>query len=147
MIKELPKLSHSDIWKGSYKGLDFKIQRWSNKYKDSHSFEYNWNYYIYFREATTKDFELNWLEDKVVTWGITHDYYNTPIAQGDWHGGVTFYQKHVNIPSRRVVEFGCDFMHLWDMERGMEYSLDEVFRECLETIDSLEHLIITPSIK
>jgi len=146
-MNTISDLVESTNWKAQLHGIHCEIVRWPNparkRYHDE--LEWNWNYYCLLLERETKPelWPAVWLEDKMVDWGITHDYYAAPFsAEIDWHGGVTFYQKYPNIEGRRMVKIGCDYAHLCDYERGYDYTLEEVFADCLNTAKQLSEIFL-----
>ena len=65
-----------------------------------------------------------------------YNYYNARFAGAEWHGGVTWYQKHGGIDGAiRCVEIGCDFSHAWDQPSAFDFSIVEF--EAKNTIDKL----------
>lgn len=109
-----------------------------------------WNYYIYLYESKTPDFDKLWLEPHLLkitpesTGFITYDYNELPIANIYWHGGVTYYSKHGEVPGYRTVQFGCDFNHLYDQEYGFDYTLEDVLQEVFRTCRELQELYPNP---
>jgi len=54
------------------------------------------------------------------------------------HGGITYYTKHGGIDNRPITyEFGCDFNHLNDQPRLLDYDLDYVLSEVVRSIDEI----------
>jgi hypothetical protein len=90
-------LHHIDVWYGEHADLRYKIHK-STSY-NNHPL---WCYYLHIHEEQVPDyFESFWMPPKTVQFGssrprITHDYMECPLAALDWHGGITFYQKHDN---------------------------------------------------
>lgn len=146
-MNSLHDLKRSDVWKTKLFDIPIKIVRWDGFQSSTcrNAPQNNWNYYCYLLESKIRKdlFESSWLEDKIMDWGITHDYYS-PAFSVDiyWHGGVTWYQKFPNIPGYRMIEIGCDFQHLFDQERGFEYNLEEVFIECRRTAEELSKMFL-----
>ena len=141
------ELETSETWKGTHKRLAFRIQRWWSRdynlrYRSDMKLVPVWNYYVYIPEQLALDFPSLWLEDKPTDWGVTHDYYKSAFNEADWHGGVTYYKKHDNIPGRRVVEIGCDYNHIADQHQRGDYTIESVARECFATIEQLQSLLI-----
>lgn len=137
-------------WTEQYRGVTIEIAHWREEEMAvvSHS-KGVWNYYIYIYERNTPGFEILWLPDKLVKFTetspekVTHDYMNSefPLAQVDWHGGITFYSKFGHSVGHRFVEGGCDYLHLWDEARNYDYSLEEVLQEAKQTADQLVALL------
>jgi len=123
-------------WKGDHKSTGYSIRYWGVN-------EYNpkgvWNYYVYlypeqWGEETFNKFVLEpYKEYKPGLY--LYNYDNFSIYE--FHGGPTYYKKHVCPETLKVVsvEVGCDYSHLFD-ERCY-YNFDSVKRECLNTIDLL----------
>lgn len=136
-------------WRGSHRGLPYKITHWGiGEHNDGKG---TWCYYVYIPEHLVKDhFASLWLEPRLCkitpeSHGfVTHHYYNTWIAELHWHGGVTFYDKHGELEGHRLVEFGCDFAHLWDAEMNYEFGLDYVAAECEVTLNQIANYLKLP---
>lgn len=144
---------HQDVWQGIYRGLSYKIVHWGVDESFTPGGNGNWNYYVFLPEHKVKDFAAIWLEDKVykskpeVRGYITHDYFNNPATNVDWHGGATYYAKHGHTEGYRCVEVGCDYAHLWDYERERGYTLSEVLTDVQHTIDELQPLLLEESVE
>lgn len=134
-----------DVWRGSHLDFSYKIVHWGQETSINEG-KGQWNYYIYIQEPRVPDFESLWLEPKVVKilptskGFISYDYYSIPPSRIDWHGGVTFYAKHGEVPGYRVIELGCDYSHLWDMEAGYTTTFEDVLYDCEQTITQLNEL-------
>lgn len=109
-----------------------------------------WNYYITIPERIMSQelFEKEfWLDDKLVKYfetspeRVTHDYYGKHFNVDSWHGGVTFYEKRGHSIGHRAVKIGCDYSHLWDEERGYDYSVEEVLYDAWQTALELNALL------
>ena len=146
----MKKLAKTETWHDNVdQKLFITIKHWGIEREDSSFEPLNdgkgvWNYYITIPEIIfPKAFPLLWIEDEKVKYTpasperIVHDYSKSPIAQLDWHCGVTFYKKHGQTEGHRSVEFGCDYSHLYDSERGFNYTLDEVHSEALQTANQI----------
>ncbi len=60
------------------------------------------------------------------------------IADLPWWGGCTYFKIHGGLLGEPMyMKAGCDFSHLWDQERGYDYSLAFVERECRSTVDAM----------
>jgi hypothetical protein len=66
---------------------------------------------------------------------VHYEYYKSPIADLEWHGGITFYDMVCAVPGHRVLKAGCDYQHYWDEERW--YDEAGVIAEAKATIDSM----------
>lgn len=141
-------MKESTIWRGEHAGLGIEIVRWSFGVVISTLPETNWNYYVVIREDQTKQFSELWLPPKIVKITpeskgfLTHDYSSLDIANiVEWHGGVTFYEKYGEVEGYRAVKLGCDFQHLFDIERGYPYIYEEVLAECKNTAQEVAALL------
>ena len=137
----LPKLDPQRVWRGSYRGLAFKIVSWPFAGLEDKFPSGAWNYYIYLPETRVPNFSTIWLEDKATRYTptsplrVSHDYYNSPLASVKMHCGITYYSKHGHTEGCRCVEIGCDYQHLYD--DGQSYDENDVLRDAVETIDDL----------
>ncbi len=136
-------MKHRDIWGGEHRGVGFEVQRWQIGDKRA------WNYYIHIPieqlpEDARPAFNLRGKTTQFSPDGrkyLGYEYTGARIISDlDWHGGITFYEKHRD--ERGKVDgykLGCDYLHLWDED--MEYDLDAVAREARASIDKLyEHI-------
>ena len=141
------KPNKQDVWHGEHLGFQYRIVHWNQGQRFTPGNDGIWNYYIYFRESKIKDFDSLWLEDKVQKFRpesegwISHDYYDTAVSNVKWHGGVTYYAKHGELKGYRCVEFGCDYSHSWDHDRGCGFTLEEVLQDVELTINELQPLL------
>lgn len=141
-----PKPQH--VWRGIYLGFVYKICHWGDS--ELNEGRGVWNYYIFFYEPKIVDFEKLWLPPKLIkitlksSGFVSYDYYNTSVANVDWHGGVTYYAKHGELPGYRGVEFGCDYSHLRDHECDFDYTLEDVLQDVAHTITELQFLRVIP---
>ena len=138
------KLRYKEIWSGQYRGVAFEIHHWN---KDS---EYQpdgtWNFYLFLnqKQFTPGRWERLWLSRDTSTpqlsGGYCHyDYPSMPIAQLDWHGGITYYAKTAGFDdSTQIIKVGCDYNHLWD--EGMWYDEQDVAADIRATVDGLWEL-------
>jgi hypothetical protein len=135
-VKE--KLERSEIWRGMQDDLQYEISH--------HSLESNngkgvWCYYVYVPAdaLSPEDFERLWLKPTGShSWGPSYDEYSLPIANCEWHGGITYYEKTQLADSdRRSIKIGCDFNHYFDHEDGLPYSVDRVAFEARATITAM----------
>ena len=148
------KLDLNKSWTFKHKGLYCKISHWgverANNFESLNDGKGIWNYYVTLPEHILGDkFAAVWLEDKKIQFSvnsperITHDYYGHPFSEVDWHGGITYYAKHGQLEGHRSVELGCDYSHLYDMERGYDYTLDDVYADCCRTAEELAAIYLT----
>lgn len=133
---------HQDCWRGSHLDWQYKIILHSKGQHHAAGGQGTWCYYIYIAEHRigTPAFEKLWLDPEVSSkWKfVTYNYFNTPVSNLDWHGGVTFYAKHGEVVGHRCVEFGYDYNHLYDGET--KWTLELVLANLERTIEQLEQL-------
>lgn len=133
-------LDRAEYWRGQHEGLHFKITLWGVGGYNPHG---TWCYYVYFSERYILNFDELWLPPKLIKTTpeshgfVSYDYNDLSLAHVDWHGGVTYYEKHGELKGFRCVELGCDYAHLYDHERGFPYHLDEVVYDCKKTIEAV----------
>ncbi len=136
-----PKMQ--DVWRGTYREIGYKVSLHGKGEEHTLAGEGTWCFYIYLVEKNMVNFPAIWLEDKIYKWKpeaygyISHDYYCEPLNSLEFHGGITFYQKHGHTEGYRYVELGCDYNHLWDQERGFGYNIEEVLLDVKICIDSV----------
>lgn len=106
----------------------------------------NWNYYLYIYRKNCPDFDRLWLSP-MSSWPefpslVTYDYAGLDVAQCYWHGGVTFYAKHGGDSiGSQAVQLGCDFAHLFDTERGWDYTFQDIAAEARRTADEVADIL------
>ena len=92
---------------------EHKVTIESNSFKSGDMW-FNTLYIIFFKE----DYPKVKYPELVNGWRageMRFDYYNSTLANLDWHGGITFYQETVNPESNKtLVKAGCDYQHLHD---------------------------------
>lgn len=143
-----PKLRPNDRYFGTYQGIRFEISKRPG-FGSAFDNEFNWCHYIYLHidEQIPEKFRKNfWLKPRRYRLSPTsremtsYDYNKGLIGNITFHGGCTWYSKETCIDNRsRVVKIGCDYQHYWD--EGQRYTLESVYSEVKETIDSLIKLI------
>lgn len=134
--QQIPQLKQLETWQANIDGYRIKIIRQDEEYRNRVDVP-GWCYYIVIPERNVPSkFRQLWLEPKKYTWGVSYDYSDTPISGLNWHGGVTFYQKHGEVEGHRAVEFGCDYSHYWD--QGQDYRLEDVYADALVTLDEIK---------
>jgi hypothetical protein len=141
------ELRHSQVWNATGPGqLDYEIKHWGVPHMNDGRGV--WNYYVYLREAqlTPDAWAKVWPEpvrfmDRSAGYKQPiFDEYNSALADADWHGGITFYERHVDYDcGLRHVKVGCDFSHYWDRDRI--YDLERVQREAVNTCEKLAALL------
>lgn len=137
-------MKHKDTWNGTYKGVSFEITQWGVGVQGAYRPQGTWNYYIFVtdQQLSPADFSKVWLEPESYhefkTSGRRTPYYgyNDIWHDIEFHGGVTFYEKHSEVDvDRRWVKTGCDYAHLWDSDR--DYSVGEVEMDVHHSINIL----------
>jgi hypothetical protein len=148
------KPMHKDVWNLNLESKVFiEIVHWGidrehESFRPLNNDKGVWNYYITLWESLMPEgsFEPLWLEDKQTKFSeqgkehITHDYMQQPFADVDWHGGITFYKKEGQIKGHRGIKLGCDYCHIWDAERGYNYTIDDVVSDALHTAKQIKEL-------
>jgi hypothetical protein len=134
---ESKDLRHKNTWSATYKKIPFEIQNYKTKGMAEYHIKEkdNWNYYVYFRK-----FDMPIELFNLLTAGIKEgkysscNYYDSPVANLDWHGGITFGQLTRDENSELIcLKAGCDYQHYWDED--FDYCLDYVLGDALKTID------------
>jgi hypothetical protein len=142
-ITEELKPEQQDCYRGIYRDISYKISRHAKGQSYTPQSEGIWCYYIYLHESKVKDFASLWAEGEVVkitpeSYGfVSYEYYKEPFNSIEFHGGITYYAKHGEFEGHRSVELGCDYNHLWDIERGYGYGLTDILVDVKSTIDSV----------
>lgn len=148
------ELNHKDIWNGEYCNVRFEIVNWRLGGNCKGSFPC-WNYYLYLPIDQIpikfhKFFVLKGAYKKLSPNGQAHLFYDynrtSYISNLDWHGGLTFYEKHLDGEGKLIgIKLGCDYAHHFDEQHGYPYDLHYVLMETQQTIDKLHNLI--PNLK
>lgn len=142
---QTPKANKQNVWRGEHLGWHFRIVHWGEGGYTNNG-RGTWNYYVYLSEQRIgkEAFEKLWLAPEVKKWSpeskgyVSYDYFNTPVSDLPWHGGVTYYDKHGEVEGFRSVEFGCDYSHLYDDQ--VHWTLDLVLFDVAETIEAINAL-------
>lgn len=132
------EITHTDVWHGVYKGISFEIKNFKRDglaeyhIKDSD----NWTYYIYFlKHQLNPEVFANIIANLKIEKHGNCNYYDSPIANLEWHCGITFGELTLDENKEiRALKAGCDYQHYWD--EGYTYCLDYVKHDVLKTIDS-----------
>lgn len=146
-MNEQPTFIASRQWRAFHKNVTIKISHTEDPYLNDGFGA--WCYYIRIHERFCPGFEELWLPAKRVKYfedspeRLSFEYGKTKVAcEAEWHGGVTYYAKHGQETGHRTVEFGCDYSHLWDQERGFEnITLEEVQCDAIRTADEIVELL------
>lgn len=149
----IPKPNHKDIWTFDFEGkLYIEVCHWGGTgergdFEGLNNEKGVWNYYITIPERIISDkFEELWLLDKLERFSeasperVTQDYMSAPFSNVDWHCGITYYEKLGQIKGHRLVKMGCDYSHLYDSDRGFNYTLEEVCLDAMQTAIQLKLL-------
>lgn len=139
------KKDNVSTWYGVYRGVNFEIKNFSFGPIDP---KIRWTHYL--NIPIDDQFEKEWadkfwLKPRYYKMGserehLAYDYEDSPVGQLTWHGGCTWYSKESSEDDKvRRIKIGCDYQHYWD--EGKTYSLDSVYQEVKETIDSLWTLL------
>jgi hypothetical protein len=146
IVEKEPEEKVATKWFGVYRGIRYEINRFAGFQHNSQKF--SWTHYILLTldQVSEEHREKFWLTpeySKAWEGGIerlSYSYYDSIIAQVEFHGGCTWYSKESGPDEKtRVVKFGCDYQHLWD--EGQDYSLSYVVAEAKKSIDSLLSIV------
>ncbi len=130
-------LEHSDIWKGVYRGVRFKIAHWGAgmEYRPDGT----WNYYLYIPlDMIPKEKHCEFLAkpEKDEKGRVHYAYTDLELLCNlEWHCGITYYDKLGTDDSPITIEAGCDYAHYWDENKT--YQVEDVLYDCKTTIDAL----------
>lgn len=143
------KLRFRREWYGtSPEGLSFEIAHWGEgEMCDGHGM---WNYYVIIHEDQLRpdDWAKVWLPVES-RWkrsdgheDPSYNEWSSVLYDGDFHGGVTLYEKHQQVDGdRRRIKVGCDYGHSWDRDVGYGYTLEMVTRDALNTCAKLAAIL------
>ena len=101
---------------------------------DSYIDNFYWTYYIFIDiDKIPKKYNPNsfWLPLETYEYGTLNNIY--------FYSGITFYSKVSGLEEgqKKIIKVGCDFNHLWDLERGYAYSYEDIYSHVTKTIHSL----------
>ncbi len=140
-LESPPQLQERKVWTGIYRGVAFEIQNFSLGFKEMQA----WTHYLLIPlddQLSPENADKLWLPPRYNKLPVSkreylvYDYEGTGI---EFHGGCTFYEKTSGVDDkRRHIKIGCDYQHLWD--EGQQYSVESVYREVKESIDSFIEL-------
>lgn len=137
--------SETEIWKGTYRGVDFEINHFRVIPNSIEPTNKNcWTHYIYlhlYRIPERYNPASFWLKGKKHGRHIIYEYNKHPIiSRLEWHGGCTWYSKESGFDgAQKVIKIGCDYQHLWD--KNQYYDLEYVKSEVEKTINSFLNYI------
>ena len=148
-------LKGATTWNETHRGVSITLShhgyRNGSEYLGAESNPGIWCYYLNLVEEMFKpdDWAQLWITRKFMDWGISYDYENFPGL--DFHGGITFYESNKDgfdkAKKKQMgrIKVGCDYAHLWDMERGYPDTYDSVLRDAKNSVDQL--LLLFPNIR
>ena len=136
-------LSAGFTWRGELYSTQYEISFFkAGSFNDGAG---QWCYYLLLEPGQFGDaFDQVWLDGKINEMPsgrkyVSHDYYSSSLNDLDWHGGITYYQKHQDpdMPEVRHVKVGCDYGHIWDTGKHGLYNRDYVEMEARKTVKDL----------
>ena len=115
-------------WNDKKGGFNFEIVNWGDNSEC-------WNYYIYFtQDNTPQHLWESLLELEPTKYSIRYE--SSFLGDVPFHIGCTFAEFQRNGMQEIIaVKAGCDYAHYYD--EGHEYELEDVTRDCHNTIDAL----------
>lgn len=118
-------LRRFNTWRGSYKGIYYKITDWKTDYNPNGY----WCYYVYFSPSDPiRIFNKLWKNSRA-----NYGMYNCPIIENlKWHCGCTYLERAVS-NGNKYIKAGCDYQHYWD--EGIEYCVESIQSDAIATID------------
>jgi len=121
---------------GYYKDVFYEINK---IFKNQDNDEYYWTYYIFIEiEKIPKKYNPNsfWLT-KIKSYYDYNDH--EKLNNIYFYSGISYYSKVSGLEEgeKKIIKVGCDFHHLWDVERGLSYSYDDIYAHLNKTIHSL----------
>lgn len=135
----MEKLEYKEVWTGKYRDIRFEVVHWYM----------GWNYYLFIQAEQLPDDLQKGFNLKNKSWRCSpdspvryhSDYESAPIISDlEWHGGITFYEKHRNeIGKVTCYKLGCDYQHSFDM--GEHYTIDVIAEDAKKSIDKLWELV------
>lgn len=150
-ISLISDLSVKRTYTADHLTIPFEIVHWGKergKHEPLNNGRGCWNYYIYLLESRLTNFQNFWLEPEVKEFSpggtkyLYYDYFSSPLSAVDWHGGITFWEgDNILLPGHRSIKVGCDYSHYFDEQRGFDYTLEDVFADCLHTIEQIHPLL------
>lgn len=150
----MASLNERRTWTGtSPEGLEYEVQFWGEGSMNEGNGM--WNYYVTIPkdQLRPEDWERVWLPVAQMhhrssgrEWP-SYDEYNSILQAGDFHGGITFYEKgQTPDTEHQWIKVGCDYGHAWDRDRGYGYSVEEVQRDALRTCRELA-AVLSPLVR
>lgn len=142
MMKDL---NEKRTWTGmSPEGLAYEITFWGEGTMCDGAGV--WNYYVIIHEDQLRpdDWEKVWLSVES-TWkrsdchaDPSYNEWDSVLSDGDFHGGITFYEKHQQVDGdRRRIKVGCDYGHSCDRDRGYGFTIEEIQWDAINTCKKL----------
>lgn len=143
-----PEIRKSHDWSGTYRGIGFLVRSTDIPEFFGTSFyepaKTVWAHYIFLHEQQVPDPDMRekmFLTPRLERMSpasperVLYHYSEGPIADLEWHCGITFYDLVQQMPGHRVLKAGCDYQHYWD--EGHRYDENICIMEAKATIDSL----------
>lgn len=135
-------LHGATTWYETYR--DIQIELSFHRYRSEGPVPHpgTWCYYLRLVECafSPEDWRKLVVPSDVHDFGVSYDYYKFPDL--DFYGGVTFYKMHEGFDRLhkrpcQLIKVGCDYAHLWDMERGYPDDYESVLRDAKRSVDVL----------
>lgn len=135
--------SGATTWKRDHKGVSYTL---SHHGISDYNNQGTWCFYIHIHDnifVNPDDFKLFDREAELVEsfgrYRESYEYYTVPDY--GFNGGITWYSKDYFVDrdgtKRTTLKIGCDYAHLWDMERGYPDTLETVDFDARKLIDEL----------
>jgi|SRR5271154_1736865 len=120
-------MQYTEQWNYSFDyGIAIEIIRQDNYDQE---LRHRWCSYLLIRDSVKNCFPQNnvLIKSKIVDHMLKNEEFLDDLE--GWNGGVTFKLFQQNLKTgQRLITIGHDYMHLWDYERGCDYSFDEIER-------------------
>jgi len=66
------------------------------------------------------------------------DYYNSSVAELDWHGGITFYSENKDLEQGHIIcKAGCDYQHYGDEHYAYSDNGDLLLKDMVQLAKDL----------
>lgn len=148
------KLDKREIYRGTYKGVNFEICSYVSPAIPDIGVDEKVNYTFYLiiqlgRIPQESNPDSYWLTPRRVeltkgsgSFMLIYNEYDSRLGSLDWHGGITWYSKEStedNTPEERVIKAGCDYQHYAD--EGRTYNLDWIVSDVKQCIESFREQV------
>lgn len=123
------------LWHHEYRGINIEISH--HHVMDEHG---TWCFYLHLSpEQFPEEVREKILPPvKETSWGKTYDYWEHPLADLEWHCGITYCAITTEpISSFPTIKVGCDYNHLWDQEYLGIYNEEMLRIDAESCVDSL----------